>query len=146
MDKCVILKHYSIFIHKVRKYNDEYKDLTKAIDIAVDECISEEILVEFLTKMKSEVRNVLLEEFDEERAIKSWNYTVNKLQIENEQFRNEIEGFRNEIGQYQLNLQKNVFNTVSLLRKLGQTEDFIKQTLINEYGIPKNELNFYLKQ
>ena len=90
MERCVTLKHYSIFIHKVRFYNNEYNDLTKATDRAVDECITEGILVEFLTKMKSEVRNVLLEEFDEERAIKSWNYAMDKMQNEISHFKSEI--------------------------------------------------------
>ena len=132
MDKCVTLKHYSMFIHKVRVYNKEYKDLTKAIDRAVDECISEGILVEFLTKMKSEVRNVLLEEFDEERAIKSWNYAMDKMQ--------------NEIQHYKLENQNNILEIVSLLRQLGHNNDYIRQVLISKHNIPEDEIGFYLKQ
>ena len=100
MDKCVTLKHYSIFVDKVKRYNKESKDLTKAIDKTVDECISEGILADFLLKMKSEVRNVLLEEFDEEQAIKSWNYAMDKMQTEIKQYKNEIEQYHNEIENF----------------------------------------------
>ena len=133
MDKCITLKHYSIFVYKVKKYNKEYKDLTKAIDKAVDECISEGILDEFLSKMKSEVRNVLLEEFDEERAIKNWNYTVNKLQTEIDQYRSENDRYRSEN-------RNNILQTVSLLRELGKNDNFIIQTLIEKYNIPKDSV------
>ena len=137
MNKCETLKHYSTFIHKVRIYNKEYKDLTKAIEKSVDECISEGILVEFLTKMKSEVRNVLLEEFDEERAIKSWNYAMDKMQNEIKQYKNEIDNIRSE-------KEKNIIQTVSLLREIGKDDNFIIQALIEKYNISKEKVSSYL--
>ena len=131
------LETYSTFIHKVRIYNKEYKDLTKAIDKSVDECISEGILVEFLTKMKSEVRNVLLEEFDEERAIKSWNYAMDKMQNEIKQYKNEIDNIRSE-------KEKNIIQTVSLLREIGKDDNFIIQALIEKYNISREKVSSYL--
>ena len=146
MERCVTLKHYSIFIHKVRIYNNEYKDLTKAIDRAVDECIPEGILVEFLTKMKGEVRNVLLEEFDEERAIKSWNYAMDKMQNEISHFKSEIQHYQSENQRYQSENQNNIIEIVSLLRQLGHDNEYIRQALISKHNIPEDKIDFYLKQ
>ena len=101
---------------------------------------------------------MLLEEFDEERAIKNWNYTVNKLQVENEQCRNEIEQYHNEIEEYHNKLtnvcsendkfrsenRKNIMQTVSLLREIGKDDDFIIKALIDKYNIPKDNVSSYL--
>lgn len=66
-EKCQVLKHYSIFIHRVREYNNSTNDLTKAINKAADECIKEGILKEILEKQKKEGYDMVLTEFDEEK-------------------------------------------------------------------------------
>ena len=66
-EKCQVLKHYSIFIHRVREYNNSTNDLTKAINKAADECIKEGILKEILETQKKEGYNMVLTEFDEEK-------------------------------------------------------------------------------
>ena len=87
--------------------------------------------------MKSEVRNVLLEEFDEERAIKSWNYAMDKMQNEIKQYKNEIDNIRSE-------KEKNIIQTVSLLREIGKDDNFIIQALIEKYNISKEKVSSYL--
>lgn len=67
IEKCQVLEHYSIFIHRVRMYNDSINDLKKAISKAVDECIREGILHEILETQKEEVYQMMLTEFDEEK-------------------------------------------------------------------------------
>ena len=65
--KCRILEEYSIFIQKVREYNEIVKDLAKAVHLAVEECIRNNILKELLETQKKEVIDVVLTEFDEEK-------------------------------------------------------------------------------
>ena len=66
-EKCQVLEHYSLFIHRVRIYNDSMNDLKKAISKAVDECIREGILQEILETQKEEIYQMMLTEFDEEK-------------------------------------------------------------------------------
>lgn len=66
-EKCSILEQYSIFIHKVREYNDVMNDFDRAVEKAADECIKEGVLKEILLKQKKEGFDVVLTEFDEEK-------------------------------------------------------------------------------
>ena len=66
MEKCKILSEYSIFISRVKEYNNRM-DIESAISSAVEECIIEGILAEFLSKHRREVVDLILTEFDEER-------------------------------------------------------------------------------
>ena len=66
-EKCNILEQYSIFVHRVRMYNDSMDDLKKAIDKAADECIREGVLKEILETQKKEGFDMVLTEFDEEK-------------------------------------------------------------------------------
>ncbi len=65
-DKCEPLKGYSIFVDKTRKYR-KLLPTGKAVERAINECISEGVLVEFLQKNRTEVLNVSIFEFDEEK-------------------------------------------------------------------------------
>ena len=65
--KCNILEQYSIFIHKVRAYNDIINDFDRAVEKAADECIKEGVLKEILLKQKKEGFDLVLTEFDEEK-------------------------------------------------------------------------------
>ena len=55
MEKCIVLKVYSILVDKIKRYAKVYEDLKQAIDRAVTECISEGILKDFLIKHRAEV-------------------------------------------------------------------------------------------
>ena len=69
MEKCKVLKEYSILVDKIKKYAKVYEDLKQAIDRAVTECISEEILKDFLIKHRAEVIDVCITEYDEEETL-----------------------------------------------------------------------------
>lgn len=77
MEKCRILWEYSSFVFTVRSYMNEIPAKSKEEDIgfinavnrAVDECIKKNILKDFLTKHKSEVVDILLTEYDEEKVM-----------------------------------------------------------------------------
>ena len=64
MEKCRMLKDYSLFIDKVREYEKTKKSLKEAIDEASVYCIKHDIMKEYLIKHRNEVRDVLLTEFD----------------------------------------------------------------------------------
>ncbi len=55
MERCIILKEYSILVDKIKRYAKIYDDLKQAIDRAVTECISEGVLKNFLIKHRAEV-------------------------------------------------------------------------------------------
>ena len=66
LNKCRILKEYSLFIDMVRKYEKEENGTKKAIE----ECIQNGILAEYLKRKGSEVRNMLIAEYDYETDIR----------------------------------------------------------------------------
>ena len=66
LGKCRILREYSLFIDAVRKYEKEEDGLKKAIE----ECIQNGILAEYLKRKGSEVRNMLIAEYDYETDIR----------------------------------------------------------------------------
>ena len=65
LDKCRVLREYSLFIDTVRKYLDEEDPIKKAIE----ECIQKGILAEYLQRKGSEVRNMLVAEYSYEEDI-----------------------------------------------------------------------------
>lgn len=66
LNKCRILKEYSLFIDTVRKYEKKEDGMKKAIE----ECIQNGILAEYLKRKGSEVRNMLIAEYDYETDIR----------------------------------------------------------------------------
>ena len=69
MEKCIILKEYTILVDKIKRYAKIYDNLKQAIDRAVTECISEGILKDFLVKHRAEVIDVCITEYDEEEVM-----------------------------------------------------------------------------
>lgn len=65
LEKCPVLKEYSLFIDTVRKYGEDEGSLKKAIN----ECIEKGILAEYLKRKGSEVRNMLIAEYSYEKDI-----------------------------------------------------------------------------
>lgn len=65
LEKCPVLKQYSQFIDTVRKYGEEEGALKKAIN----ECIEKGILADYLKRKGSEVRNMLIAEYNYEKDI-----------------------------------------------------------------------------
>lgn len=66
LEKCDILKQYTVFIEKVKEYNRS-NNLTDAINQAMEVCIAEGVLTDVLSKQKREGQNVVLTEFDQEK-------------------------------------------------------------------------------
>ena len=71
MKKCRKLEEYSIFVARIRQYQNEGNDIGEAVDYAVDDCIREGVLEELLRSQREEVCSMLLTEYDEERHIEN---------------------------------------------------------------------------
>ena len=70
MARCRTLEEYSILIGRISSKVRNGIPLEQAADAAVQECIRDGILKDFLTKHRSEVVGMLLEEFDMDEYIK----------------------------------------------------------------------------
>lgn len=68
VERCRVLKEYSIFVDTIRKYQNlgEEESYRKAIE----ECIEKDVLAEYLRKKGSEVVNMLMSEYNYEQDIK----------------------------------------------------------------------------
>ena len=71
MNKCRRLMHYSLFIARIRQNTNNGMSVEQAIDEAITYCIDHDILKDVLLKNRSEVRHMLLTEFDENKFAKS---------------------------------------------------------------------------
>ena len=71
LNTCKKLHDYSCFVSKVREYLKEGLVLSEAVDRAVLYCIDHDILKELLEIHRTEVKQVILEEYDEELHMKT---------------------------------------------------------------------------
>ena len=55
MKKCRKLEEYSIFVERIRRYQNEGNDIGEAVDHAVDDGIREGVLEELLRSQREEV-------------------------------------------------------------------------------------------
>ena len=67
LERCPVMKEYSLFIETIRKYQDAGDE--NAYEMAIKECIERGILAEYLKKKGSEVINMLKAEYDYEMDI-----------------------------------------------------------------------------
>ena len=87
MEQCQILKEYSQYVARVRKYS-KFLNLDDAVRRTVDECISEGILTEFLAKNRAEVIRMSIFEYDkevEERKLREAEFEYGKSEGEKAQ-------------------------------------------------------------
>ena len=71
MEKCRRLEEYAIFVHTVRENLEKQMTLDQAVTEAVDTCIRSGVLKDILTEQKSEVIQMVLETFDQEKYEKA---------------------------------------------------------------------------
>lgn len=67
LEKCQILKEYSLFIDTIRKHQDANE--SEPYKKAIEECIENNILANYLRKKGSEVVNMLMSEYNYEQDI-----------------------------------------------------------------------------
>ena len=71
MEQCRILREYSQYVARVRKYAAQM-ELNEAVERAITECIREGILAEFLSRNRAEVMKVSIFEYDQELEEKKY--------------------------------------------------------------------------
>lgn len=71
LQNCPALKGYVMLVHYIREYQAQGADLSEAVSRGIDRCIRENLLKEYLLKNKSEVKLMLLTEFDEDLFIRT---------------------------------------------------------------------------
>ena len=71
MNKCKRLMHYSQFIARINQNIDAGMLLQNAIDEAISYCLENGILTDVLIRNRSEVRHMLLTEFNEKKFAKT---------------------------------------------------------------------------
>ena len=71
MNKCKRLMHYAQFIARINQNIDAGMLLQHAIDEAISYCLKNDILTDVLIRNRSEVRHMLLTEFNEKKFAKT---------------------------------------------------------------------------
>lgn len=67
LDRCKVLKEYSIFVDTIRKYQEAGEE--EPYRKAIEECIEKNVLADYLRKKGSEVVNMLMSEYNYEDDI-----------------------------------------------------------------------------
>jgi hypothetical protein len=67
--RSAVLKGYSVFVAKVREYEESLKDREAGVKAAVKYCVEQNILADFLQENASEVMNMLLTEWNWDDAL-----------------------------------------------------------------------------
>lgn len=68
LSKCKVLQEYALFMECIERYSEQGAE--NAIELAVKECIEKNILREYLKRKGSQVRNMLIAEYDYDMDIK----------------------------------------------------------------------------
>ena len=68
MEKCAMLKEYSVFVERVKTEVKDSYDLRSAIEKVIDSCIADGILADFLKVQKAEVIEMCITEYNEKTA------------------------------------------------------------------------------
>ena len=121
LDTCKRLHDYSYFINEIRANITEGLILSEAISQAMDTCIRKEILVDILSKQRSEVYDMLLTEFDEER----YERTLRQDALEEGIEKGIVKGIEVE--------KKRLNKLNEILLSEGRIEDLRKSTVNQEY-------------
>lgn len=125
LEKCPVLRDYSVFIDTIRKYQEQRVD--NVYEKAIHECIEKGVLADYLRVHGSEVVNMLMSEYNYEQDI--------EVQREEAFEEGERVGRENE--------QKRFAALTTKLIEAGRSEDIIKaaqnfefcETLYEEYNI-----------
>ncbi len=119
LEKCQVLKEYSLFVDTVRKYEKEEDSIKKA----VRECIANGILEDYLKRKGSEVSNMLIAEYDYEEDMR-----VNREEAREEGREEEAEKYSRLI----LRLTEDGKN--DMIMKIAENPAF-REKLYKEYNI-----------
>ena len=139
MNKCKRLMHYSQFIARINQNIDAGMLLQHAIDEAISYCLENDILTDVLIRNRSEVRHMLLTEFNEKKFAKTmWEeghesgyssgYNEGRESGYNEGSESGYKKAHDEIFNIMDEINKGN-NTLDELVSLGYDKDLVKQVL-----------------
>lgn len=134
MEQCRMLHDYAVLIDKVKTYSKEM-ELGAAIDRAIDECIEEDVLRDFLMRRRSEVKNSILTEYDEEWVLAD----LSKEAYED----GEEAGMQKGLQQ---GLQQGVQALVETLRELGQSKEEISKKIVEKFSVTPEDAERYVEK
>lgn len=116
VEKCIVLEEYVKFVAVSREFAEQSKDRKLALNKAIDYCIDNGILRDFLRKYRAEVLGMLLEEFDEEKFVRTMR----------------------EEGRWQA--------TIEILQEMNQSKEFVRAKLIEKYALSERDADEMLRQ
>ena len=139
MNKCKRLMHYSQFIARINQNIDAGMLLRNAIDEAISYCLENGILTDVLIRNRSEVRHMLLTEFNEKKFAKTmWEeghesgyssgYNEGRESGYNEGSESGYKKAHDEIFNIMDEINKGN-NTLDELVSLGYDKELVKQVL-----------------
>ncbi len=117
LDKCKRLHDYAYFVSEVNRNTAKGYPYEKAIGLAMEQCVKNDILADILGKHRSEVLNLLLNEFD----VKSYENWI----------RNESR----EEGRAEGILLGKAYGIIELLDDIGEVPDSLKNLIMEQNNL-----------
>ena len=153
LDRCRRLHDYAYFIAAINGYAANGDTMAEAIDKAVEQCIEENILADILIKCRSEVKDMLLTEFDE----KLYKKTVYREGYEDGHECGISEGHKlglnegRELGLSEGREQgrrlgvseaheQDIRKSIAMLRNVGVSDDRIADMIAENYDVSREEI------
>lgn len=129
MERCRKLNEYARFVARIREDLEQGMSLREAADETIEYCIQESVLLEFLSLHRAEVRNMILEEYDEQSHIASERQEAYEEGREEGRESGMTEGMANAV--------------LALLKDLGEIPDSLRGRVLEQRN--PDILNKWLK-
>ena len=136
LSKCKVLREYSLFVDKVRRYKKE--GASDSIERAIYECIEKDILRNYLERKGREVRNMLFAEYDHDMEMK-----VYRQECYEEAYEKAYEKAKKENSEKEKKLISEMINSY---KELGLSVDDIKKKVMQIAGFSEEEALTYIRQ
>lgn len=121
LDKCKRLHDYAYFVSEVNKNTAEGHPYEEAVSLAMEQCEKNDILADILGKHRSEVLNLLLNEFD----VKSYENWIRNESREEGRAEGRGEGI----------LLGKAYSIIELLEDIGEVPDSLKNLIMEQNNL-----------
>ena len=138
LERCRVLRDYSIFIDTIRKY--QKLKVEEPYRKAIDECIEKGILADYLRKKGSEVVNMLMSEYNYEQDI----------EVQREEAYEE--GKKSGLAEGRLEGEKlgreegEIVGTIRTCRDFNITSEEILEKLMENFSLTREQAEVYMKE
>ena len=130
LDRCKVLKEYSIFMDTIRKYQESGDE--EPYRKAIEECIEKNVLADYLRKKGSEVVNMLMSEYNYEDDIAE----------QREEAYEEGKKAGRELGK----MEGEIMGTIRTCKEFHiSTEEIIKK-LMDNFSLTRKKAEAYMKE